>query len=284
MAGTQSTVSNLGAPSAPVTGNADTITNSLAPFPSDGAKKAVHDAAETGRIPDYYRKTPGDCGVGSSGPGLQTQLGVATASALAQSAGSAVKIGTKALNAVPVVGPIVSSVLSLITAPFQHHAQAVQNEQNTLCIAVPDANNFLAVVDQYVNSGQWDHVTAVQEMENGFTAWKREVAAILKDTSGQCNAACVYEKAFRAAIEKRKLDYQQIEAQQSSVSKNLPASVVSAVGSVGASVGDFLKKQTGAVESALSTGDVGTILGALVVGFGVVIAFRYVVTLGRDRR
>jgi hypothetical protein len=44
-------------------------------------------------------------------------------------------------------------------------------------------------------------------MQNGLQSWRGEVGAILKDTGGKCNAACVYEKCFQAAIEKRKLDY-----------------------------------------------------------------------------
>lgn len=284
MPGTNSTISSLGASAPASLGSPETIVNSLGPYPSDGAKKTVSEAAQTGKIPDYYRKTPGDCGGATVGtPGLSTQLGIATAQATAQAATGAIKVGTTALNAVPVVGSVISSVVSLITAPFQHHAQAVKTEQDTLCIAVPDANNFLALVDQYVTAGQWDHVTAVQQLEAGFTAWQREVSGILKDSGGKCNAACVYEKCFRAAIEKRKLDYQLIEASQATASKNLPGSVVSSLSAAGSSVSQFLKETTGAIQSGLNSGNYLPFLSALVLGGGVVLTFWYFHRLGRRR-
>jgi len=241
MPGVLTTISDLGGGKPQPLGNAETIVNAL------GAKgkpweSTVRTAAETGLIPPY---TGAGCGGGAGGPGVGTQLGVVTAQAGLAGAASFIKVGTKALDAIPVVGSLIGAAISLISAPFQHHAQAVRTEQTTLCVAVPDAQNFLALVDQYVQSGQWDYVTAVKEMEAGFAAWRTEVSSILKDTAGQCNAACYYEMAFRAAIEKRKLDYQQAEVTLGNAGKNLVNSVSNSVGGIVQKVTDFLKGNSG---------------------------------------
>lgn len=238
MPGVLSTVSNLGGGKPQPAANADTIVASLQPIGDAGAVALVRAAAETGRIGDYTAK---GCTGRASGPGLGTQLGVVTAQAGLQAGASALKIGSKALDAIPIVGSLIGAAISFIGMPFQHHAQAVQTEQATLCAAVPDAQNFLALVDQYVQTAQWDHVTAIQQMEAGFESWRLEVKAILQDTGGKCNAACVYEKAFRAAIEKRKVDYLQAETTFGNAGKGLVNSVSNSVGGVVQKVSDFLK-------------------------------------------
>ncbi|MGH7744700.1 MAG: hypothetical protein ACREQ5_07780 [Candidatus Dormibacteria bacterium] len=279
MAGVSTTVSNLGTTLPQPLGSADTIVASLQPIiPGFSAAKMapavalVRSAAETGRIPDYAEKS---CATGSKGLGTGTQLGLATAQAGLQAGLGAVKIGTQALNAIPILGSLISTAVSFIAAPFQHHAQAVATEQATLCAAVPDAQNFLAQVDQYVESGQWDHVTAVQQMEAGFTSWRIEVKGILQDV-GKCNAACVYEKAFRAAIEKRKLDYQQIESTLSLGSKSLAGVAASVTGAVGGLMA-FLKKESGAVVS----GDYKPILYGVFILASLIVSGAYI---ARSRR
>jgi hypothetical protein len=176
------TVSNRGIPAPAPTGSAETITAAVMGKNKEG-RGAILGAATTG----FFSYDEPSCG---RGVGSSTSIGAA--------------LGGAALGSVPVVGGALKAALGIFTA---HHAQAVKTEQATLCQAVPDANNFLRSIDALVASGQLDPASAVAAMQQGFQQWRGEVGAILKDTGGKCNAACVYEKCFQAAIEKRKLDY-----------------------------------------------------------------------------
>jgi hypothetical protein len=193
-------------------GNADTIVNSLGKFPNAGARGLVRGAAETGF---FSYNEPSCSGAGIGGPGVASQFADA------------------ALGAVPEIGGLLKS----LAGAFQmHHAAAVRNEQATLCQAVPAANNFLRGIDTAVSLGQMDTATAAQTLDQGFQNWLAQVKPILKDTGGKCNAACVYEKAFRAAIEKRKQDYALIDAQNSSGAQGLLGGVVNAVNDAASTV------------------------------------------------
>jgi hypothetical protein len=281
MPGVVSLVSNF-APTIPQPkGNADTIVASIGSASVPAHLKtaylaALRAVAESGNLPDYH---DGPCsgGQGSGGIGTKTKLGLVTAQAGLQVGLSAIKIGTTALNAVPVLGQILSSAISLISLPFAHHQAAIQKEQATLCQAVPDAQNFLAQVDQYVVTGQWDHVTAVTEMEAGFTAWRREVAGIIHDTAGRCDESCFYERYFRAAIEKRKLDYQQIESTLSQAAARGTKAIETSVTGAVAKVTEFLKTQSAVVAG----GDYTPIISALVVGGAIVLALSLLSRLRR---
>jgi hypothetical protein len=176
------TVSNRSIPAPAPTGNAQSITNALLGKSNTG-RAAILGAATSG----FFSYDEPSCGRGVGGG---ASIGAA--------------LGGAALGSVPIVGNALKTALGLFTA---HHAQAVKTEQATLCQAVPDANNFLRSIDALVASGQLDTASAVGALQQGFQQWRVEVGAILKDTGGKCNAACVYEKCFQAAIEKRKLDY-----------------------------------------------------------------------------
>jgi hypothetical protein len=130
------------------------------------------------------------------------------------------------LGSVPVVGGVLKTIFGGFTA---HHKQAVATEQKTLCQAVPDANNFLRSVDAAISTGQLTLQAALQTLEEGYTNWRANLTPILKDTGGKCNAACVFEKCFRAAIEKRKQDYAVIAAQQSQGAQGVFGGVVNAI-------------------------------------------------------
>jgi hypothetical protein len=93
---------------------------------------------------------------------------------------------------------------------------------------VPQANNFLLAIDAAVAQGQIDVPTAIQTMEQAYTDWRTGVRAVLQDTGGKCNAACVYEKAFRAGIEYRKQKYAMIQANNNSGAQGLLHGVVDA--------------------------------------------------------
>jgi hypothetical protein len=211
------TVSTLGIPASAPAGNAESITNALLGKSKTG-RAAVLGAATTG----FFSYDEPSCGrgVGSGSVNIGAALGGA------------------ALGSVPVVGGALKGLFGAFTA---HHAQAVKTEQATLCQAVPDANNFLRSIDALVASGQLDTASAVNAMQQGFQQWRSaEIARILKDTGGKCNAACVYEKCFQAAIEKRKLDY-------------ASASVQNTRGANGV-IGGAVNLLTGAPASSVSAG------------------------------
>ncbi len=193
-------------------GNADTIIAALGYKPGSNVPPPVVSAAQTG----FFSYDEPSCGSGVvSGPGVGSQL-----------------VGA-GVGAIPIVGGIAKTLLGALTG---HHAAAVKNEQATLCRAVPDANNFLRGIDAAVVGGQLDTATAAQALEQGFANWRAEVSSILKDTGGKCNAACVFEKAFRAAIEKRKQDYALSSNTLASAAQGVLGGVVDAVGGAVSSV------------------------------------------------
>lgn len=213
------TVSSFVPPVALPSGNAETITKALGPYPNARERDFIRQAAESGFF-SYNEPSCSSGGIGGPSIGKQFE-------------GQALRVG---LNAIPLVGPILSSFSSLIFGFGQHHAQAVKLEQRTLCQAVPDANNFLRGIDSAIASGELDRATAAQALEQGFQNWREEVRAILKDAGGKCNAACVYEKAFRAAIEKRKIDYGLTSATLAGANQGVLGGVVNAISGAVSSV------------------------------------------------
>src|SRR5260221_10640901 len=134
MPGASSTVSRLVASNPLPQGNADTITNGLAPFPNAGVRGAVYAAASTGEIPAYNE--PSCSGAGIQNSDYVGSIGAAAAKNLFPS--------------IPIIGGVLSGIVSAFGA---HHAAAVKLEQATLCAEVPGIQNFLSMVDQAVAQG-----------------------------------------------------------------------------------------------------------------------------------
>lgn len=173
------------------------------------------------RVPDYYRNSPGDCGGGASyglygnvlNANRGVQLGVQTGQGISQVA----NLAGAAVKAIPVVGSIASFVTSIFSAVFGHHAQAVALEQNTLCQAVPLANQLMDQIDAAYRSGQISSAAAQQGLEQIYQEFVAQVAGILKpvpfsipasQAEHVCNAACVYTRALRGVIDaKETFDY-----------------------------------------------------------------------------
>jgi hypothetical protein len=201
---TRAGVSNLNPPSPPPVASADTITNSLAPFPNSGVKAAVYTAASTGNIPDYNEPS-------CQGAGIQSgNYGEAIAAA--------------GLKAVPVVGGILSTVVGAFGA---HHAAAVKQEQAILCAEVPGIQAFLRSIDAAVFQGGADTGAATQAMESAYSTFVSRTSPIFKT----CNAACDYRKYVRAAIEYRKLNYSMRTASQESAAQGVLGGAVSGAAS-----------------------------------------------------
>jgi hypothetical protein len=232
------TVSALNPQYARPIGNADTIVNALAPFPSAGARAAVQGAAETG----FFSYNEPSCAGAGINPDTSTAL---------------LTVGAAGASGIPVVGGIIAKALSIFGA---HHAAAVKTEQATLCQEVPKANAFLRGIDLAVSQGQIDPDTAASALEQGYAAWRAEVGAILKDSGGQCNAACVYEKCFRAAIEKRKQDYAWITSQNRAGAQGVSGVVSGVLDTVGKAVSDVLTPGSASVFASPATAN-ASVLG-----------------------
>ncbi len=160
----------------------------------------------------YWKNVPGDCG-SASGSGLSTISGVRLGAGLASQGADALNTGLglagtaeKVANAVPIVGSILSTITSVLSGIFAHHAQAVAREQSTLCAVIPQVNAFLDQIDQAYTLGQLSGPQAVQALETIYTQMNQGLAAIEKPTG--CNASCVYLRELRGIIDAKSLfDY-----------------------------------------------------------------------------
>src|SRR5216683_294191 len=239
------------------TGNADTITNALAPFPNSSVRDAVYQAASTVIIPPYNEPS---C-VGAGIP--------------AGDYGTAIAAG--GLKAIPGVGGLLSGVLNAFSA---HHAAAVKLEQATLCSEVPGIQNLLLMVDQAVSQGA-DLDQATQSLESGYQTFVSRTQKIFKS----CNAACDYRKYVRAAIEFRKQNYALIAANNQRGGQGVIGGVVNAV--TGA-VNSLLPTTPGLAPQYAAAGILGgggfslnpaqaKLAIVFVVGFAIVTGFVYIV-------
>jgi hypothetical protein len=240
------TVSTYNPPAVQPVGNADTIVNSLEPFPNQSSRDACRTSAQTGFVP-----LPGSCAGGGTGV-----------------VSAVVKVGA---SAVPVVGGIVSALTGIFTA---HHAQAVKTEQQVLCAAEPDANNFLRGIDSAVAQGQITMDQAAAALDQGYQNYLQEVSGIIK-TGSKCNAACVYSKCFQAAILKRKQDYAFNAASYVAGSQGVPGGVVSAVaGAVSAAVSTAASVLDFGAPDTAQNGKAVFIVGGLVL-LGAILFFHF---------
>jgi len=227
----QGSVSSLN-PSAPLPpGNAETIANSLGPFFNQPEHDLIFGAASTGFF-SYNEPSCGGINTGESSGAQLASVGISSG-----------------IGAIPIAGPLLSKLFNVIN-PLAHHAAAVKTEQATLCRAVPEANNFLRQIDAAVSQGQLDVATAAQALEQGYQNWLVEVKPIYKTGAGKnCNAACVYAKAFRAAIEMRKQNYALIQNSAASGAQGVVGGVVNAVENAFTSIASSL---TGSSQPSLA--------------------------------
>ena len=148
-----------------------------------------------------------DCAAVSS-PG-STDLKLAqTASGLAL---TGVQIGLTASGAITgaALAPFtmgISAIIGLFPMIFGHHAQAVKQEQDVLCTAVPAANNYLQIIDQAVQSGAASPQDGMSALDSLYSDFQSQVASIRND----CNAACVMGMELAAIVAVKKSEYQDL--------------------------------------------------------------------------
>ena len=142
---------------------------------------------------------------------------LATVSSGLQAAGSkaiALATGPGALITGPAAPFVImgGAIANLFGAIFGAHAKAVGLEQATLCGAIPAANQLLQQVDQMLQSGQLSAGQASSLLDQVVQKFESGVAPIIKISSSQCNAACVYLRMLRAIVAKRKAVYRDTAA------------------------------------------------------------------------
>lgn len=140
-----------------------------------------------------------------------------TASLVLSAGGSAaVSWGTKALAAGAISGPLAPIVLiagaamEVFGAIYAHHAAKVKQEQQIICAVVQAVNDSLSVIDQAVQQGAITPAQAGPSLDKLYSDLVTNVQPILKQDSGDCNAACFVLAMARGVIGKKKELYGKI--------------------------------------------------------------------------
>jgi hypothetical protein len=188
-------------------------------------------AVESGYLPEYYKKTPGDCGTPASGkvsvPTIASSLVGSVLLKFGGAAGPAAPFVLAAGAALTVLG----DVFGIFTG---HHAAAVAREQTELCEFIPAVNSALQAVDSGISSGVLTSAQAKDSLDNILSAFQQNISNIRKS----CNAACVYVRMLDGIVAQRKenLVANPAPADAGPVSA-ATAGVTSAVASAAASTG-----------------------------------------------
>lgn len=125
----------------------------------------------------YWKSVPGDCG-------SATRVDLENAN-LAQGTGNiAIGIASMAGHSLPGLGEAVSAIAEI----FAHHAQAVANEQATICRVLGVMNQVFGHYDRLVRSGQISPSTAYRGLQDYIGQVTGQLNSILKS----CNSACVW--------------------------------------------------------------------------------------------
>jgi hypothetical protein len=137
----------------------------------------------------YQKSTPGDCGSPSALPGITsgqiTGLAGTGASALTGVIGAAGIIGGAATLGIT---SAISVAVAGIEDIFAHHAQAVANEQDTICRVMLYFNGAKQSIDSAVRNAQISSDAGMAYLKQVIQSAKTGLQTIVKT----CNAACWY--------------------------------------------------------------------------------------------
>lgn len=129
-------------------------------------------------------------------------------------------VGSMAIKLAPATGPAApfvllgGAIISLFSAIFAHHAQAVAKERQTQCALLPAASNYLQIIKNAVAAGAsspQDGMAALDSLQRDFES---QIQPILKMGGGQCNAACWNILELRATVLSLKSLYTDLAQQQ----------------------------------------------------------------------
>jgi hypothetical protein len=194
--------------------------------------------------PDYIPGS-GQC----SATGVSSNLKLAQTSAGLALTGTSIGLVAAGVVTSAALAPFtlgISALIGLFPIFFGHHAQAVKKEQSVLCTAVPAANNYLQVIDQGVQSGQFTAQQGIDALNSLLSDFGSQVSSIRNGndptSSGQCNAACVEYSKLRAIVIFKSSQYQDLAAQQAAQAAN-------PIGAAAQTISAALAPVTGAVQS-----------------------------------
>ena len=170
----------------------------------------------------YWRNEPGDCGGQTGGrSGAAVGFGVASAGLAATGAGAPLAFVTTLLGGI-----------------FQHHAQAVKREQDTLCDVFTAFNSFADAAEANLQSGQW----SVADADNALSQVHDQLTAEAGSIAHQFNAAYGVVKALDALqVFNSEKVFQERQGLLGSALNSLGSAVGGAAGSVGGNGGGVAK-------------------------------------------
>lgn len=164
-------------------------------------QQTVQQAMSQGRL-----WTKENCsGIPSGGGNTVSLVTTAAGGMAAKWASTAIAAGASGPLA-PIV-LIAGGVLQVFGAIFSHHAAKVKQEQQIICAVVAACNDSFSVIDQAVQGGQISPDQGAQSLEKMYSDLQGNVAPILKQDSGHCNAACFILAEARGVIGKMKERY-----------------------------------------------------------------------------
>jgi hypothetical protein len=144
----------------------------------------------------YSKQSPGDCGSGSSpisgiGSGQIVGLSGQAASGVVGGLGAAGALSGAATFG---IGTAVTFAVSAIEGIFQHHSQAVANEQGTICSVARYFNPLVQQIDAAVRSGEISAAQGVAYMKQVTNQAINGLQSILSGT----NAASYFIGVLKA--------------------------------------------------------------------------------------
>src|SRR5882762_8900071 len=165
-----------------------------------GALQQIIDSLDAGYITNYYGDRANgvlanDCAQANKS-GVNVNLAIANKAASLGGSAVALGIGTAAhasalatigigVNIAPIVGQIISGALiafAAISGIFQHHAQAVAQEQTILCAIIPEINNAIFGLDRAISQNQITLQQAYDGVDALYSAYLQNVKPILQET------------------------------------------------------------------------------------------------------
>jgi hypothetical protein len=146
----------------------------------------------------YWKNNPGDCGAPPPPQGFSSGQIVGLSGAAASGVvGGLGAVGTISGAATLGISTAVTLAVAGIESVFAHHAQAVANEQATICAVAGYFNPLIRQIDAAVRSGQISPSQGVTYMQQVAQQAINGLAGIVKT----CNASCVYQAILKAHID-----------------------------------------------------------------------------------
>ena len=137
----------------------------------------------------YYKSTPGDCGSISVPTGISSgQITGLAGGAASGVVGGLGAVGVLSGAATLGIGSAITLAVAGISDIFAHHAEAVANEQATICKVALYFNQAKQAIDKAVRYTQISPDEGVSYLIQVANQAKTGLSTIMKS----CNAACVY--------------------------------------------------------------------------------------------